>query len=210
MELRGSTTKLSGVAVGSLASLHYCGYSETVKTQLSFLEVVVVRGGPHFNLGVRVENGEFKMHGNPGSFTPFSGFKVVTPLAVLWCIISGCAEAPQAPKRLPTTDKIGEFDPNAGKEVVPLDAKVTDPITGPLEILKKVRVQLPTLQIEHALNLYNASEGNYPKTHEEFMTQIIKANNLVLPQLPGDLSYQYDVENHKLVIVRTGDGKIVE
>lgn len=41
----------------------------------------------------------------------------------------------------------------------------------------------------------------YPKDHEEFMTQIIKANNINLPVLPGGRKYQYDVENHELVII---------
>jgi hypothetical protein len=108
------------------------------------------------------------------------------------------------------TDEIGEFDPAAGKEVVTIEAKVTDPITGPLEILKQMQVKLPSMQIEQALNLFNATEGRFPQTHEEFMTQIIKANNLALPQLPADLAYQYDVAGHKLLIVRTADGKIVE
>jgi len=135
---------------------------------------------------------------------------------IVSCSLSfGCGEMnssspPVAKTPLPTTDDIGEFKPEAGQEIVPLDAQVTDPVTGPLEILKKVRIQLPTLQIEHALNLYNASEGHYPKTHDEFMTQIIQANRLTLPQLPPDLQYQYDVTNHKLVIVRAADGKIVE
>jgi hypothetical protein len=33
------------------------------------------------------------------------------------------------------------------------------------------------------------------------MEKIIKANNIQLPVLPGNKIYQYDVENHKLVVV---------
>ena len=130
----------------------------------------------------------------------------------LFCGCSGTDQPanPSTLKSPPTTDQIGEFDSNAGLQVVTPEAHVTDPITGPLEILKKVRIQLATLQIEHALNLYNATEGTYPKSHEEFMTNIIQANRLVLPQLPANFQYQYDVANHKLVIVRVADGKIVE
>ena len=106
--------------------------------------------------------------------------------------------------------EIGEFDQEAGKEVVKLDAKVTDPITGPLEILKKARVELPMLAIEHALNIFNANEGRFPKSHDEFMTQVIAANNIRLPVLPSGLDYQYDVDGHRLVIVNTADGKTVE
>jgi hypothetical protein len=134
-----------------------------------------------------------------------------TGLLVALLLMGGCAEtAPSSPKPPQTTNDIGEFDPNAGNEVVPLEAKVTDPITGPLAVLKKVQVQLPTLLIDQALNLYNANEGRYPQTHDEFMTQIIKANNLKLPQLPADQQYQYDVASHQLLIVRAADGKTVE
>jgi hypothetical protein len=133
-------------------------------------------------------------------------------LVMICGAMAGCMQAtpPSAPKKPPTTDKIGEFDPAAGKEVVTPDAKVTDPITGPLEVLKSVRMKLPALQIEHAVNLFNASEGRYPQSHEEFMTRIIQENQLRLPQLPAGLEYQYDVTNHKLVIIRTDDGKVVE
>ena len=134
----------------------------------------------------------------------------------LWLILLfvGCADvsepAAKQPSAPPKAAEIGEFDQNAGKEVVKLDAKVTDPITGPLEILKKARVEIPMLAIEHALNLYNAAEGRFPQSHDEFMTQIIGANNIRLPVLPGGLNYQYDVDGHRLVIVNTADGKTVE
>jgi hypothetical protein len=38
------------------------------------------------------------------------------------------------------------------------------------------------------------------------MTRIIKANNIKLPVLPGDGKYAYDVENHKLEVVRADVG----
>src|SRR5262249_53375848 len=37
------------------------------------------------------------------------------------------------------------------------------------------------LSIQHALDLYNAENGRYPKNYDEFMTDIIKANNIALP-----------------------------
>lgn len=129
-------------------------------------------------------------------------------------LLCGCAEKQQpAAQQLADPSRpveIGEFDQEAGKDVVKLDAKVSDPITGPLEILKKAKVELPMLAIEHALNLYNAAEGRFPQSHDEFMTQIIAANNIRLPALPNGLQYQYDVAGHRLVIVNTADGKTVE
>ncbi len=58
------------------------------------------------------------------------------------------------------------------------------------------------ISIEHALNLYWATEGNYPKTHDEFMTKIIKFNQIQLPELDPGVEYIYDPEDHKLKIHR--------
>ena len=123
-------------------------------------------------------------------------------------LLSGCMESepPSAPKQK-TTDKIGEFDPNAGNEVVKPDVKMTNPITGPLEAYHPTVQKIAALGIEHAVNLFNASEGRYPNSYDEFMTRIIKENNIHLPVLQPGLEYQYDVENHKLLVIRTPDAK---
>ena len=47
------------------------------------------------------------------------------------------------------------------------------------------------IQIPQALNLYQASEGNFPKTHEEFMEKIIKANAIPLPELKPGMQYRF-------------------
>lgn len=135
-------------------------------------------------------------------------------IALSMLLFAGCVDEAdtrtQKPADPPKPAEIGEFNEAAGKEVVELDAKVSDPITGPLEILKKAKVELPMLAIEHALNLYNATEGRYPQSHDEFMTQVIAANNIRLPVLPEGLQYQYDVAGHRLIIVNTADGKTVQ
>jgi hypothetical protein len=56
--------------------------------------------------------------------------------------------------------------------------------------------------IPHALNLYNAAEGNYPRSHDEFMERVVRANNIVLPKLPEGNSYVYDPETHELMVRR--------
>jgi hypothetical protein len=52
--------------------------------------------------------------------------------------------------------------------------------------------------IKHALDLYNAEHGNYPKTHEEFMEKIIDTNQIALPELDEGQEYIYDPEDHTL------------
>jgi hypothetical protein len=46
--------------------------------------------------------------------------------------------------------------------------------------------------VTQALNLYEAEHGNRPKTHQEFMDKIIKANNIHLPELPPGRTYRWD------------------
>jgi hypothetical protein len=58
------------------------------------------------------------------------------------------------------------------------------------------------ISIPHAMNLYRASIGNFPKTHDEFMQKIIKANNIELPELPGGQRYEYNAESSQLMVIR--------
>ena len=125
-------------------------------------------------------------------------------------LFGGCMDAPVADeqKKEPgsiigqKTQDIGEFDPNAGREVSDSKIRATNPLTGPLEALGPMMEKVSKLGIDHSLALYNAEHGEYPKTHDEFMQKIIKANNMRLPVLPAGAQYQYDVANHKLVVVK--------
>ena len=114
--------------------------------------------------------------------------RLVVGFAVI--LMAGCMESQPAPATSPlkkTTDKIGEFDPNAGEEVVKPEVKITNPITGPLEAYGPLVQQVAALGIDHAINLFYATEGRYPNSYDEFMTRIIKENNRCLPVIPGDL-----------------------
>jgi len=99
------------------------------------------------------------------------------------------------------TQEVGQFDPNANAKVSNSKIEVSDPITAPTSAYGPMLERISKSHIEHAVNLFQATEGHYPKDHDEFMTQIIKANNIQLPVLPGGKLYQYDVENHKLVVI---------
>ncbi len=57
------------------------------------------------------------------------------------------------------------------------------------------------LKIQQALDLYRATNDRYPKDLDEFMNEIIKANNIALPKLPPYQAYGYDEAEHKLVIL---------
>lgn len=54
------------------------------------------------------------------------------------------------------------------------------------------------IQIPHALNLYKALEGKLPKSHEEFMDKIVKANGIQLPELKPGMKYRYRPDQGEL------------
>ncbi|MDO4587122.1 MAG: hypothetical protein Q4C95_07480 [Planctomycetia bacterium] len=55
--------------------------------------------------------------------------------------------------------------------------------------------------IPQALNLFQASNGYYPKSQQEFDDQIIKANQINLPKLQEGDQYYYDPETAKLMVL---------
>ena len=67
--------------------------------------------------------------------------------------------------------------------------------------------QTSILQIQHAMDLYHAANDRYPKDLDEFMNEIIKANNIALPKLPPYQAYGYDEMEHKLIILEYQDLK---
>ncbi|HEV8067304.1 MAG TPA: hypothetical protein VGP76_06190 [Planctomycetaceae bacterium] len=129
-------------------------------------------------------------------------------------ILSGCMDslAKQTQKKPnegiigKKTDDIKEFDPNAAKQIVSdSKVKVDDPVLYAMQAYGPMVEQISTMYIDHAIDLFHATEDRYPKDYNEFMTRIIKENQIKLPVLPGGAKYAYDVEKHKLRIVKAMD-----
>ena len=79
-------------------------------------------------------------------------------------------------------------------------------ISGPASALFNVKQKaVLEIQIPHALQLFQATEGRLPKSHEEFMEKIVTANNLVLPELPEGAVYKFDVEKGELWVYPAGE-----
>lgn len=76
-----------------------------------------------------------------------------------------------------------------------------DPITLQGNAYVSIIGQTSILSIQHALDLYHATNDRFPKDYAEFMAEIIKANNIALPQLPPYQKYGYDESAHKLIIL---------
>src|ERR1700693_680566 len=126
-------------------------------------------------------------------------------------LLVGCDSLADQTKKDPNsiigkkTDKIEKFDPNAKQVVSDSKVHADDPSLYALQAYGPMVEQISTMYIQHAVDLFQATEGRYPKDHDEFMTRIIKENQIKLPVLPGGARYAYDVENHKLKIVRAVD-----
>jgi hypothetical protein len=58
------------------------------------------------------------------------------------------------------------------------------------------------ISIPQALNLFQATEGRFPKSHDEFMERIINANAIRLPALPAGQRYIYDPQRNELMVER--------
>jgi len=72
-------------------------------------------------------------------------------------------------------------------------------ISGPASQLFQVRQRaIFDVQIPHALQLYKATNGRAPRSHEEFVKEILEPNQLVLPELRDGLAYQFNTEAEEL------------
>jgi hypothetical protein len=58
------------------------------------------------------------------------------------------------------------------------------------------------IQIPQALQLFKASNGQPPASHDEFMQRVIAENAIQLPMLPAGQRYQYDPATEQLMVIR--------
>ena len=158
----------------------------------------------------------------------------LVPAAALLALatVAGCNEPRQVSRGgknnavahapAPATEKEPEFI--VGKrtqEVVPVNSeaaqganviekpKITakDPITLQGNAYVTMIGQIAINQIEAAMRLFQATNDRFPKDYDEFMAEIIRANNIALPKLPHYQKYGYDEQQHKLVILEYPDLK---
>lgn len=95
----------------------------------------------------------------------------------------------------------------AGARVASSKITAKDPITVQGNAYVSIIGRASVLQIQQAIDLYHAANDRYPKDFDEFMTEIIKANNIALPKLPPYQDYAYDATEHKLIVLEYPDRK---
>ncbi len=74
-------------------------------------------------------------------------------------------------------------------------------ITTPIHVMFTAQETITLQRIDEATKYYRAEhDGQPPKTQDEFMDKIIKANNIRLPTLPQGERYVYDPKTGELMI----------
>ncbi|TVS14730.1 MAG: hypothetical protein EA424_18445 [Planctomycetaceae bacterium] len=58
------------------------------------------------------------------------------------------------------------------------------------------------VQIPQAMQMYQALHGTAPESHDQFMKEIIQANQIQLPELPAEQRYVYDPQAKELMVER--------
>jgi hypothetical protein len=141
-------------------------------------------------------------------------------------VSAGCEEEPRhaggkpaatsRPKEAPgpivgqRTQKVIEAAPALEKGNAKIaSTKITakDPITLQGNAYVSIIGRSSQLSIQQAIDLFRANNDRYPKDFNEFMAEIIKANNISLPKLPPYQEYAYDEKEHKLIILEYPDRK---
>jgi hypothetical protein len=78
------------------------------------------------------------------------------------------------------------------------DGIIATPVTTYFKVRERVAYEI---QIPKAMQLYEQMEGHAPRSHEEFMEKIVKANSIPLPTLPNGHTYRYDPKEKQLMVV---------
>ena len=117
----------------------------------------------------------------PTAVTPTSSSGGAAPAGVV-------AIPSEAPAKT-VLEKAGVGSGKKGRSLDQHEGIIVTPAKTLFAAKEKIKFEI---EIPHALNLYKALEGNAPKSHDEFMEKIIKANNIALPELPEGHKYVYD------------------
>lgn len=123
---------------------------------------------------------------------------IEAPVAPAPIAVPPAAEEQPAPEMVREEAKAG-----VGKRGgdIPAEPTAGAIITTPTDVYFRAQEQFVfNVQIPQALQLFEASEGRPPRSEDEFMTRIVRDNNIVLPELPAGHKYVYDVEKKQLMV----------
>ena len=132
------------------------------------------------------------------------------PLALF---LVGCGDdAPAKPKVQSretigkTTQEVRNLKPELSKGGNVTDGKIhaTDYLTIQADAYRTSVAHIAKMKVKMDMDLYEALNGEKPKTYDEFMELIIKkgkADGIQLPMLPYYQEYGYDPDKKELVVI---------
>ena len=127
-------------------------------------------------------------------------------------MIVGCGEEPKPKVQIretigKTTQEVRNLKAElsgGGGQVTDGKIHATDYLTIQADAYRTSVAQIAKMKVKMDMDQYEAINGKYPETYEEFMEQIIKkgrADGIQLPMLPYYQEYGYDPDKKELVVI---------
>ena len=139
-------------------------------------------------------------------------------ISVASCVmIAGCEQKPTASNppapavQAPAESVKAQVGVGAKGRSLDNETGVGKMVSAPVSALFAVKERVAfDIQIPQALGLFRATEGRLPKSHEEFMEKIIKANQIKLPELPAGMVYRFNTELGELWVDPVAGNVVVQ
>jgi hypothetical protein len=137
----------------------------------------------------------------------------------LLAISAGCGDEPPAKPKLQardtlhkTTQDVRDLKTELAKGAVLADTEiqVADPLTQAADAYRTEVAKIGKMRVEYDMKMYEATNGEKPKSYEEFMEMIIKKgkpDGIQLAMLPYYQEYAYDSDKKELVVVEYPEKK---
>jgi hypothetical protein len=146
--------------------------------------------------------------------TRFLGHTLALALGLaLLTLAAGCEDDAPPKKRVEARDTLGKttqevrnLKPELAQGGQVTDGKIhaTDYLSIQADAYRTTVGNLAKMAVKHSMDIYEATNGEKPKTYEEFMEKIImkgKAEGIQLPMLPYYQEYGYDPDTKELVVI---------
>ena len=136
-----------------------------------------------------------------------------TVALALLALAVGCEDEPSTKPKLKTRETLHKTTQNVfelkaelakGGVLADTEIQVADPLTQAADAYRTEVAKIAKMKVEYDMKMYEALNGEKPKTYEEFMEKIIKkgrADGIQLPMLPYYQEYGYDVDKQELVVI---------
>ena len=115
-------------------------------------------------------------------------------------------QPPQPPTAAPANQTAAQTPPDANRKKAEVGVGIKGQgygggiITEPIRARFRIADRINFDAIKHDMDLFKALHDRAPKSHEEFMKEIIKAGQRELPELPAGEKYLYDPKDEELWI----------